>query len=281
MGEAPAAVQAGAGPWPPFHPHADVWLLAAGLVALYLYALRRLGPRHAPAEEPPASRRQIAAFLSGVGALVAVSGWPVHDIAEQSLFSAHMLEHMVLGLVVPPLLLVGIPAWLGARLVPARWLGVVRAVTRPVPAFVAFNLVLVAIHWPEAVELMVTSDGAHFLIHALFVLTALAMWMPVFSPIPQLPPMRAPMRMLYLFLGSIVPTVPASFLTFGSEPIYPVYGDAASAWGVTAVIDQTSAGLLMKLGGGLLLWGIVAVIWFRWSREEQRWDALERELHRT
>ncbi|MBW3667054.1 MAG: cytochrome c oxidase assembly protein, partial [Actinobacteria bacterium] len=77
-----------------------------------------------------------------------------------------------------------------------------------------------------------------------------------------------------LVLQSLLPTIPASFLTFSSVPIYPVYGDASLVWGLSAVTDQTVAGIVMKLGGGLLIWGTIAVIWFRWTSEERDWEEL-------
>jgi putative membrane protein len=84
--------------------------------------------------------------------------------------------------------------------------------------------------------------------------------------------------MFYLFAQSLLPTIPASFLTFSSVPIYPVYGDAAMAFGLTAVADQTVAGVIMKIGGGLLLWSTIAVIWFRWTKQEREWESIESTL---
>jgi putative membrane protein len=136
-------------------------------------------------------------------------------------------------------------------------------------AFVIFNTVFIAVHWPEAVNLMLTNDLAHFVIHLALFASAVLMWMPVLSPTPAIPVLPRPMQMLYLFLQSLLPTIPASFLTFSSSAIYPTYGDAASRWGLTAVTDQTIAGVLMKLGGGLLLWMTIAVIWFRWTADER------------
>jgi putative membrane protein len=86
------------------------------------------------------------------------------------------------------------------------------------------------------------------------------------------------MQLVYLFLNSILPTIPASFLTFSSVPIYPAYGDASLAFGLTAVADQTIAGLIMKIGGTVYFWILMAVIWFRWASEEKRWDQIEEEL---
>jgi putative membrane protein len=94
--------------------------------------------------------------------------------------------------------------------------------------------------------------------------------------------------MLYLFAQSIVPTVPASFLTFADSPLYTFYGTAGELFGIDAVGDQRIAGLIMKLLGGLILWGFIAARFFRWNRDEELagadapvWQDLEEELRRT
>ncbi len=268
-------------PLPPWHPHWDVWLFVFGLAAAYLYTDLRLRPRLASTADP-ATTRQRTQFLSGLALVWVVSDWPFADIAETALFSFHMVEHLVIVYAVPPLLLVGMPTWLAdTTLGHPRLRGVLGRLAHPVVAFSAFNVALVAIHAPDAVALMVTNDLAHFTLHGVLFAVAVLAWLPIFSPTRHLPRLRPPMRMAYLFLQTIVPTVPASFLTFSTTPIYPVYGDAAEAYGTTAIVDQTVAGLIMKLGGGALLWSIIVTIWFRWIREERRWEAIERELAET
>lgn len=262
---------------PSWHPHLDVWAVVFVLGVGYAYAVRRIAP-HVEGAVPP-TRRQVGAFAAGLFLLWAVSDWPIHDIAEQHLFMFHMVEHIVLGLVVPPLLIVGTPVWILRSLLANRFvLPIVRPLVVPVVAFFLFDLTLVGIHWPAAVNLMVSSEIAHFLIHSLLFTVAIVMWLPVLSRIPELPRLSPPAGMLYLFVHSILPTVPASFLTFGSEPLYSAYEQAPRLWGIDAITDQTLAGLIMKLGGGLILWAIIVAMWFRWYADEQRWDALERQL---
>lgn len=247
----------------------------------YLYAIRRLGPL-LNIETPLVTPRQVMLFISGLLSLWAVSDWPFHDIAEQRLFLFHMIEHMVLALVAAPLLLAGTPAWLLRRIVThRRVLPTVKPLTRPLAAFFIFNGVMVGIHWPEIVNLMVTSGIYHFLIHALLLAASAVMWLPVLSPVPEVAQLTPPIRMIYLFAHSLLPTIPASFLTFGREPLYRFYAEAPRLWGIDAVTDQTMAGLVMKLGGGAILWGVIAVVWFRWYAYEQQWEALERQLRET
>lgn len=244
----------------------------------YWYANDRIRRFAAPLSPGPTTRQRWQWYL-GLLLMLGVSGWPVHDIGEQSLFTVHMVEHMVLSLVVPPLLLMGLPRWLADATLGhpkvAPWL---RPLSRAIPAFFIFNVTFVLIHWPDVVQLMLTNDLAHFGIHTLLFVSAFLMWIPVLSPTSALPKLGRPMQMLYLFGQSLLPTIPASFLTFSSVALYTVYGDASLAWGLSPVSDQTIAGIVMKLGGGLILWATIAVIWFRWTSEERDWENLTRSI---
>ena len=262
-------------PLPDWHPHYDLWALVFVLAVGYWYTNTRIRPHAAPGAPGPTTR-QWWQWYGGLALMWLVSGWPIHDIGEQALFTVHMFEHMVLALAVPALLLMGTPRWLADATIGrpgvARWL---RPLCKAVPAFVIFNATFILIHWPEMVELMLTNSLAHFSIHTVLFISAFLMWMPVLSPTLAIPKLSRPLQMLYLFLQSLLPTIPASFLTFSTVALYPIYGHAAEAYGLTAVADQTIAGILMKLGGGLLIWATIAVIWLRWTSEEREWDKIE------
>jgi putative membrane protein len=263
----------------------DVWLVLGSVVAAYLIAVRR-HDRDLPAGEDPTPRRKVRLFLLGMAVLWLGADWPIHDLAERYLFSVHMVQHTLFSLVAAPILLAGMPVWLLRRLLGPRWVrSVWGVVTRPVPALVLFNGVLFFTHWPAVVEVAVTSELAHLGLHVLLVGSALVMWWPVLSPLPEMPPLPAPGQMLYLFLESLAPTIPASFLTFGTRPLYPVYATFPRIWGMGVLTDQLVAGLIMKLVGGMILWGVIAAVFFRWGYRERRdgFDALrysdvEREI---
>jgi len=271
-----------------WHPHPDVWALCLVLAGGYWAALRWWGPRHVTPGEPAATRGQVVAFSAGVLTLLVASDWPVHELAEERLLSVHMVQHLLMSLVAPPLLLAGTPGWLFRSLFRPRWaLASVRGLSRPLVALLLFNAFIALSHWPALVDLALRSELVHFGIHAVLVLTALLMWMPVLSPVVEIPRLRYPGQMLYLFAQSIVPTVPASFLTFADTPIYPFYGLAAPLVGMDPVTDQRVAGLVMKLVGGFILWGFIAALFFRWHRQEELggddepvWQDVERHLSR-
>jgi len=272
----------GTGIW---HPHPDVWLLITVLLVGYVTAIVRLGPRHAPPGTPPATGKQKAWFLAGVFFLWLGSDAPIHDISENYLFSVHMVQHTLFSLVAPPMLLMGVPRWLFRLALTPRLLRIVRVLTRPLVALLLFNVVIAVTHWPALVNLSVASEPAHFVLHSVLVTSAVLMWWPVVDPLPETARLSDPGKMLYLFGQSILPTVPASFLTFADKPIYSAYAAFPRLWGIDVVTDQMTAGLIMKIGGGLLLWSVIAVIFFKWHSKEQMeddrpvdWEDFEREL---
>jgi putative membrane protein len=278
-------IVAHAGDFELWHAHPDTWLLLALLGGAYALAVTRVGPRFAAPGEPAASRRQVACFALGLGAIWLAADWPIHDVAERSMYSVHMLQHLLLSMVATPLLMLGTPGWL------ARWVlrppsvafRVVRRLSRFVPAVIVFNVVLVLTHWPLVVNASLDHHWLHLWVHVVIMLSAVIVWMPVLSPLPEIPRLAAPVRAAYLFLQSVVPTIPASFLTFGTSPLYKFYVGKVHIWGLSTLEDQQVAGLIMKLGAGILLWMLIAVVFFRLAADEDRHghpQRLRRELER-
>lgn len=259
----------------------DVLLLCIGLVAGYVGLIRKYGPLLSPRRgEPVVTRRQVVAFGGGVLALWVASGSPLHMLADEYLFSAHMVQHLLQAFVMAPLLVMGTPGWMLEVLTSPRWLrSTLRTLGAPLVAGIAFNVVLLGIHWPAVVDLMVRSAPVHVTLHLVLVLSALLMWLPVLSTSPVVQPRMQPLpRMGYLFGMTLLPTVPASFLTFGSPdaPLYPIYGQFPRLWDIPVGEDMLIAGLLMKSGAGFLLWGIIATMFFRWAADEERREASRR-----
>jgi len=270
---------------PGWSAHPDVWLVCGLLASLYAIAIVRVGPRFVAPGRPVVSRFQVVCFSLGVLAVLVSSDWPIHDVAERFNYSVHMVQHLVFTMVATPLLLLGTPAWLMRYVLPGRLLDVVRTLARFVPALLIFNLVLVITHWPVMVNASLESGWVHLTLHVVLFVSSLVVWLPVVSPLPEIPRLTPVLQMLYLFTWSIVPTVPASFLTFGSAPLYKFYEHREHLFGLSTLADQQLAGLIMKIAAGLLLWMIIAVVFFRWAAEEERkntprhgLDELDREL---
>jgi putative membrane protein len=272
---------------PGWHPHPDVWLLIVGLEGGYLFALARFRQRYSSLREPTSLRYPLL-FTLGVFAIWLALDWPIHELADNYLYSAHTVQHMLLTLVGPPLLLAGTPPWM-LRMILGRGLllNLARRLTRPMVALIIFNGVIAAIHWPVLVEAMVSSFFIHVSIHLVLIGSALLMWTPVLSPLLELPQLSYPARMFYLFLQSLVPTVPASFLTFAQHPLYAFYEAAPRIYSLSALDDLRISGLIMKIGGGFILWGLILVLFFRWHAVEQTegvdvlaWQDVDQELSR-
>jgi putative membrane protein len=176
-----------------------------------------------------------------------------------------MTQHMVLTYMVPPVLLLATPEWL-ARLVLGRGRvkRVVDFLARPVPAGLLFNVFLLATHIPAVVNTSVANPVVHYLVHTGLVATSLLLWMPVVGPLPELR-ISFPAQMLYLFVVSIVPTVPAGWFTFAGGAIYSAYDVPDRLWGLTITDDQQLAGVVMKLVGGGFLWIVITTRFFQWA----------------
>src|SRR5919201_575180 len=177
----------------------------------------------------------------------------------------HMVQHMLFTFVAAPLLVVGMPAWMWRHLLRPYPLRRVWAfLTRPLVALIVGNGVLLFVHWPEIVDLSVRSEVSHFALHTVLLGSAVVVWWPIVSPLPELPGLSPPGQMLYLFFQSLAPTIPASFLTFGTHPLYPIYATFPRIWGISPLTDQLIAGLVMKLvvgavAGVAMLAGGVAI----------------------
>jgi putative membrane protein len=268
-------------PFPSWTPHPDVWLVIVGLASAYAYAVRRLGPRLAPTGTPVLTRFQLATFSAGVLALWIASDWPVHDLGEGYLFSVHMVQHTVYTVIAAPLLLMGTPTWLARWLLSPRWLlRAVRFLTRLIPATIVFNIVVIATHTPVVVDASLRHALLHFGVHTLILVSSLLVWMPLLSPLPEVPRLQPLVRMVFLFLQSVVPTVPASFLTFGEHPLYRFYEKVPRLWGVSALDDMRMAGLIMKILVGFSLWITITIVFFRWYNAEESGTALQRRVSR-
>ena len=274
----------GAATLPGWTAHPDVWLLVAVLAVGYWMVIERVGPRYVAPGARVVTRAQVTAWSLGVFAVWMSSDWPVHDIAERSMYSVHMVQHLLITLIAVPLLMLGTPAWM------ARWVlhpgsrrfGFVRYCSRFLPAVIVFNVMLVLSHVPAIVNRSAENGLLHFTIHTALFLTAFIVWMPVLSPLPEIPRLTWLLRMVYLFLQSIVPTIPASFLTMGDKPLYKHYVGLPHLWGMSTLEDMQVAGLIMKIGAGLFTWALIAVIFFRWAADEERRQRpqVRRELER-
>ena len=248
-------------PWR-FQTHPEVWLLVVSVLVAYIYAVRVIGPV-AVKSGPVTTRKQRIVFVIAILMLWLVSDWPVHDIAEEYLYSAHMFQHMVLSYFMPPLVLLAIPKWMfEAVLGSGRVRKIFNWLAKPVIAGVLFNAIVMITHIPQIVNRSVSNAPLHYSMHVLLIVTALLVWVPICGPDRKLH-LQSGGKMIYLFLMSVVPTVPAAWLTFAEGSVYKHYDIAVRVWGMSVTTDQQVAGAIMKTGGSIFLWSIIVFIFFK------------------
>jgi putative membrane protein len=205
---------------------------------------------------------KLAAFLSGMLCLWVAIGSPLAAFDEASL-TVHMIQHILVMLVVPPLVLLGAPAMpllhgLPQRFVrtplgpflrwsPIQSLG--HFLTNPIVSWILAALALLLWHAPASFELALHSDAWHEFEHGCFLFTSILFWWPVIQPFPTEPRWPAWSAPLYLFLGMIPGSVLGAFLVFCDRVVYPSYAEAPEIFAMTPLEDQVLAGLLMWVLG--------------------------------
>jgi putative membrane protein len=249
------------------------------LTAVYLGAATRWRSRFPDSRPIPPGR--IVAFLLAMATLLLALQTPIADLSDNYLFSAHMIEHMLITLAFPPLLLAGVPGWmlrpLFVRFPVLSTIG--RALTHPVVAYGLFNAIFLGYHLPTFYDLSLTAPLAHIAFHQLFIATALITWWPVLSPLRELPPLPPPAQMLYLFAHTLPTGLLGALFTFAEAPIYQRYADAPRVWSAwSPLADQQLGGLIMWVIGGTFFLGAFASVFLRWSLAA---EAKDRRRYRT
>ena len=244
-------------------------LIGTGLLgALYVWGIGPL--RRRKGWGPPVPAWRIACFMAGLLVLIGSLNGPIHDLSDYYLFSVHMVQHLLLTLVFPPLLIWGTPGWLLRPLLrPPAVRVVARVVTRPLVAAAVFTLTLAVWHLTPCYELMMREHGVHIVTHLLFMVTATLMWWPVMSPLPELPRLPYGLGMLYLFLVGIPMQVVAALITTSDQVLYPWYSVAPRTWGLSPLDDQKLGGLLMWVPGNIYMFLGIGVLFFLWARESE------------
>lgn len=253
---------------PAWQPHPEVWLLIAGLVALGVYAQRVVEPSAVAAGHLPITSAQRRWFVAAVALMWFASDWPMHDVSEERLYLVHMVQHLLYTGVIAPMLLLASPPWLIEFLIGN---GATRTwffrLGRPLPAAIIYNSVVAVTHWKLVVNTSVENGPFHYLVHTVVVVSALIVWLPVCSPIVSMR-VSYPSQMFHIFLMSIIPTVPAAFLTVADGVLYSAYDHGPRMWGMSVIHDQQMAGVIMKVVAGFYLWGIIFFLFLKWVRSD-------------
>ncbi|HXT16979.1 MAG TPA: cytochrome c oxidase assembly protein [Gemmatimonadaceae bacterium] len=240
--------------WTAFSVHPSTVVGIAGLAGVYEYAKRETG-----------TGSRFPFYLSLALMFFSLNG-PLHDLSDSYLFSAHMLQHLLLAFAIAPLMIMGVS---GDMLRPTLRVRAVRIaaewLTRPTHAFAIFTVVVSAWHLPPMYNYALAHHDIHIVQHLMFLAASVIMWWPVLSPLPELPRLSYPGQMLYLFLLTIPMAIVAVYITYADTVLYPMYASAPRVWGITPMNDQLYGGLLMWIPGGLYFYTIISIVFYRWQ----------------
>jgi cytochrome c oxidase assembly factor CtaG len=206
-----------------------------------------------------------ASFLAGIVSLWVALASPC-DTFSGFLLTAHMLQHMLLMMVVPPLILLGAPLIPLVRGVPvfaarefagpflnwrvARRVG--GALIHPAVALIVMGGVMFAWHTPKLYELALSSGAWHQVEHACFFFASLIFWWPVIAPWPSRSHRARWIVVPYLLIGDLQNTVLSAILVFSDRVLYPSYASTPRLFGVSALADQVASGALMWVMGSVV-----------------------------
>lgn len=253
-----------------------------GLMALggaYLWRAHR-GPSHLDAvanqtgekiganiDTPTSGQR--ASFFVGLSIIFFTLNGPLHDLSDYYLFSAHMIQHLVLTLIVPPLLILGTPGWMLRPLLRnASVFQLAKLMTSTSGCFLIFNGVLAFWHLPPMYNLALANHPIHIVQHLMFLAASVFMWWPLTSQLPELPRASYPAQMMYCFLLTVPMGIIAIFVSMAEDLLYPAYAIAPRIWGMSPMQDQQYGGLIMWIPGALFFYGVMSVVFFKWQQRD-------------
>jgi putative membrane protein len=246
--------------WLTWSIHPSTVLGLAALAALYLWRAKKSG-----AEHPLSVARKISFFSSLIVIFGSLNG-PIHDLSDTYLFSAHMVQHLLLTMLMPPLMIYGVPGWMLRPLLGNRMIAAIaRRITKPIACFVIFNLVIAVWHLPMFYNAAMDNHNIHILEHLMFMAAAVLMWWPITSPLPELPRLAYPGQMLYCFLMILPMSIVAIYISMAEQILYPAYASAPRISPLSPLDDQLLGGLIMWVPGGLIFIGIMSFVFFKWA----------------
>ncbi|MGN6697623.1 MAG: cytochrome c oxidase assembly protein [Thermomicrobiales bacterium] len=263
---------------------AGVVLLGAGYSAALWYGRRR---------GQAVRWGQVVAFLMSLAVLLFALISPLDVVGDTYLLSAHMIQHLLLILVVPPLALLGLPAWLlRAVLAMPAFDRLERLVAQPIVTLLVFTVGVAGWHLPVFYDAALRDTRVHVVEHLCFLGVATLFWRSVVAPLPERDRLSPLGRVLYLLLANLPSTVVAAPITFAPAPIYAPYvthGDPLGinrllqdSWGLTPLVDQQLAGVLMWVPTGLVLVTVALAIFLQWEQQptEYTWGDEPAEVAR-
>lgn len=254
---------------------AELWspgLLLLLLVVGVLYTLCVNAWRHRFADSEPVPAKLQVYFWIGLIFWYIADGSPVAYYGHHYFFSVHMLQQSILYLMMPPLLLMGMPGWLLRSAIQGETAKrTVKFITNPVLALFMFNFIFSVYHVPVVMDWLMNHPAMLSLYQAVFLISAFQLWFPVFCPLPEYSRMSELKRMMYIFINGILLTPACALIIFAKDPMYAMYKVVPEYHLLLPMLDdQQLGGVIMKIVQEIVYGWALGYTFFRWYRRERK-----------
>lgn len=248
-------------------------LLLTVLVAVVYFLI--IGPlRSRFPDSQPATKKQKTLFVTGLIIHYLAAG-PV-DAYGHLLFSAHMFQMSLFYLIVPPLFLLGIPAWIWRLLWKGKRKPLLRFLTYPLITILGFNGLVSVYHLPVVFDAIMSDPVWMTLAHVILTVAAFMMWWPIACPVPELDRLRPLQKMAYIFGDGVLLTPACALLAFSNTLLYDTYAHAPQVFAVLQPVDdQQLGGVIMKIIQEVAYGSVLAYTFFQWVRKQREDDEKE------
>lgn len=250
-------------------------------------------------DSTPVSTKQQILFVTSIVALYISKGSPI-DLLGHIMFSAHMAQMAILYLVVPPLLILGIPNWLWKAIIYRPVIKpLIKIFTKPIIALILFNGVFSIYHVPLVFDFVKTDPFYHATMTTIIFITAMFMWFPLLNTLPEWKSLTGIKKIGYIFADGVLLTPACALIIFATDPLYLTYSEP-HAWinalqlcvpvdmlaglnltgpemfnTLPLVEDQQLGGVVMKIIQEIVYGSILAYIFFEWARKERQKDEID------
>ncbi len=196
---------------------------------------------------------------------------PLDSLSNVALFSAHMVQHIILMLLAPAFLLLGTPGYWILYLYKLPVLKkILPIVTRPLVTLLFFNAVMWIWHVPALYQGALRDPNIHIMEHMMFLSAGVLLWLPIIHNVPPQHVLSYPARMVYLFACMLSSSILGAIFTFAPTISFPFYGNAPLAFGLSPQTDQQLAGLIMWIPGSSVFFIAILAVFAAWLNSEDR-----------
>jgi putative membrane protein len=256
--------------WDLWNPH-----MLAGLLFIYSIFLVGVGPlRSLFKESRPVTNKQKVLVGMGIFVTYIATSSPLHVLGDEYLFSAHMLNQSLVYMLVPPLILFGMPDWMLRSFLKWGWIQkLFRFLTHPIMALLLFNVIFSFYHIPAIFDFVVENGFLHNFTHTALIFAAFLLWIPMISPLKEWYQLSYLQKIGYIFASSVLLYPACALIIFANSPLYTTYMEVPQLFSLlTTFEDQQLGGIVMKIIQEIIYGSFLGYLVFKWAKEERSKD---------